>query len=76
MVASVTQDKKHTMTKKAQGFMPREHQPVVEIVQQSYQPSKAELEADRRIKGVTFKQAIQTLMRPVRIRRVKHHVPR
>ena len=43
----------------------------VEIVHQSYQPSKVELEADRRIKGVTFKQAIAALVRPVRIRRVK-----
>ncbi len=42
----------------------------VEIVRQSYQPSKAELEADKRIKGVTFKQAIAALVRPVRIRRV------
>ena len=56
------------MTKK--GFVPREDQPVVEIVQQSYQPSKADLEADVRLKG-TFKQAIQALIRPVRIRRVR-----
>ena len=61
------------MTKK--GFVPLEDQPVVEIVRQSYQPSKAELEADARIKG-TFKQAIDALLRPVRIRRVKHHVTR
>ena len=57
------------MTKK--GFVPREDQPVVEIVQQSYQPSKAELEADARIKGVSFKQAIQALLRPVRIQRAR-----
>ena len=56
------------MTKK--GFVPLKDQPVVEIVHQSYQPSKAELEADRRIKGVTFKQAIAAMVRPVRIRRV------
>ena len=43
----------------------------VEIIHQSYQPSKAELEADARIKGVTFKQAIAALVRPVRIRRVR-----
>ena len=61
------------MTKK--DFVPPEDQPVVEIVIQSYQPSKAELEADARIKG-TFKQAIDALLRPVRIRRVKHHVTR
>ena len=44
--------------------------PEVRIVHQSYQPSKAELDADLRIKG-TFKQAIQALLRPVRIRRVR-----
>ena len=44
----------------------------IELVDQSYQPSKAELEADLRIKGAfKFKQAIQALVRPVRIRRVK-----
>ena len=43
----------------------------IELVDQSYQPSKAELEADARIKGVSFKQAIKTLVRPVQIRRVK-----
>ena len=42
----------------------------VKLVHQTYQPSKAELEADARIKGVTFKQAIAALVRPVRIRRV------
>ena len=41
----------------------------IEVVHQSYQPSKAELEADLRIKG-TFQQAIQALVRPVRLRRV------
>ena len=43
----------------------------IELVDQSYQPSKAELEADARVKGVSFKQAIKTLVRPVQIRRVK-----
>lgn len=43
--------------------------PEVEVPHQSYQPSKAELEADTRIKG-TFTQAILALVRPVRIRRV------
>ena len=55
---------------KKTGFVVREDQPEVEIVHQSYQPSKAELEADVRLKG-TFKQAIQALLRPVRIRRVR-----
>ena len=44
--------------------------PEVQIVHQAYQPSKAELDADLRIKG-TFKQAIQALFRPVRIRRLR-----
>ena len=44
--------------------------PEVQIVNQSYQPSKAELDADLRIKG-TFKEAIQAVLRPVRIRRVR-----
>ena len=43
--------------------------PTVQVVHQSYQPSKAELDADLRIKS-TFKQAIQALIRPARIRRV------
>ena len=43
--------------------------PTVEVIHQAYQPSKAELEADLRLKG-TFKQAIQAVLRPVRIRRV------
>ena len=45
--------------------------PTTQVVHQSYQPSKAELEADARIKGVSFKQAILALVRPVQIRRVK-----
>ena len=56
------------MKKKPQGVPPR---PTIDLVAQSYQPSKAELAADLRIKG-TFKQAIQALLRPVRIRRVRH----
>ena len=56
------------MTKKS--FVPREDRPLVELPHQSYQPSKAEREADVRLKG-TFKQAIQAVLRPVRIRRVR-----
>ena len=41
----------------------------VEFAPQSYQPSKAELEADLRLKG-TFKQAVKAVLRPVKIRRV------
>ena len=47
----------------------------VELVKSNYQPSKAEMEADLRIKG-TFKQAIQALIRPVRIRQVVTKRPR
>ena len=55
------------MTTKSQYVKPRP----INLVHQSYQPSKAELEADVRIKGVSFKQAIQALLRPVRIRRMR-----
>ena len=40
----------------------------VQVVPQPYQPSKAELSADLRIKG-TFKQGVQALSRPVRLQR-------
>ena len=43
--------------------VPRE----VEIVRHGYQPSKAELEADTRV-DATFEEAVQALVRPVRIR--------
>ena len=52
-------------------FVPPEDQPIVELPPQSYQPSKAELEADARINGFTFEEAIRALVRPVRIRRAK-----
>ena len=55
------------MSEKRKHQVPRD----VEIVESSYQSSKAELEADARIKGVSFKQAIKTLVRPVQIWRVK-----
>ena len=51
--------------KPKQSQAPRE----ISIPQSDFQPSKAELEEDLRIKR-TFKQAIQALVRPVRIRRV------
>ena len=38
----------------------------VEIVHPSYQPRKAELEADLRVKS-TFKEAVDALTQPVRI---------
>ena len=49
---------------------PKQPQPrEVEIVHQSYQPSRAELREDLRIKG-TFEDAIKALVRPVRVRKV------
>lgn len=43
----------------------------VEIVDPSYQPSKAELEVDVRV-DATFEEAIQALAGPVSIRYVSH----
>ena len=49
---------------------PKQPQPrEVEIVHPSYQPSRAELREDLRIKG-TFEDAIKALVRPVRVRKV------
>ena len=62
------------MTKRSSQFTPLDKQPVVELPQQSYQPSKADLEADVRLEG-TFKHAIEAVLRSVRIRRVKAERP-
>ncbi len=51
------------MTKESKCSEPRE----VEIVRSSYQPSKVELGRDMRV-DVTFEEAVDALMRPVRIR--------
>ena len=45
--------------------------PVVELVHPSYQPSKAELEEDLRV-DATFDEAVQALVRPVKVRYVKY----
>ncbi len=45
--------------------------PEVEIVRNTYQPSKAELEEDQRV-DATFEEAVDALAKPVRIR----HIPR
>ena len=58
------------MKKKHPDFVPSEDQPIVKLPPQSYQPSKAELEADTRLEG-TFEKAIKAIVRPVQIRRVK-----
>ena len=55
---------------KEKGYVPQRDRPTIELVPQDYQPSKAELEADLRIKG-TFEQGIKALLWPVKIRRVK-----
>ena len=50
--------------------MPKNTQPPdVEVPDPSYQPSHAELREDLRLKG-TFKEAIQALVKPAKIRRV------
>ena len=43
--------------------------PTVDIADPSYQPSRAELQEDLRLKG-TFKKAIQALVKPAKIRKV------
>ena len=49
---------------------PKRPQPrTVDVVDPSYQPSRAELREDLRIEG-TFEEAIKALVRPVRIRKV------
>ena len=50
----------------------KRHQPkprMIEVPDPSYQPSRAELRADLRLKG-TFEDAIKALVRPVRVRKV------
>ena len=50
--------------------MPKKRErPVVEIPEQSYQPSKKELEADIGLSG-TFEDAVKALVQPVKVRRV------
>ena len=50
--------------------MPPKPKPeTVDIVPSSYQPSKAELEADLRVEA-TFDESVEALTEPVQIRRV------
>ena len=46
----------------------------VEIVHPSYQPSRAELEADIRVEA-TFEEAVEALTRPVEIRYIPRPKP-
>ena len=45
------------------------NKPLVEIAHPSYQPSKAELDADLRVEA-TFDEAIEALTKPVTVQRV------
>lgn len=45
--------------------------PVVEVVKPTYQPSKAELDADLRV-DATFEQAVKALSKPVNIKHVEN----
>ena len=47
----------------------RAEPPEVEVVHPSYQPSKAELEADLRVEA-SFEEAVDALARPVSIRHI------
>ena len=49
--------------------------PVVDIVSPTYQPSKAELEEDVRVRA-TFEEAVAALARPVEINYVPRPRPR
>ena len=49
----------------------RPEPPVVELMHPSYQPSKAELEEDLRVEE-SFDEAVQALVRPVKVRYVKY----
>ena len=44
--------------------------PVVEIPEQSYQPSKAELEEPIMVPAGTFEEAVKALVRPVNVQRI------
>ena len=44
--------------------------PVVKVPDSSYQPSRAQLRQDQRIKGATFDQAIGALTRQVKVKYV------
>ncbi|MYA09934.1 MAG: hypothetical protein F4Z32_00520 [Gemmatimonadetes bacterium] len=45
--------------------------PVVKVPDSSYQPSRAQLRQDQRIKGATFDQAVGALTRQVKVKYVK-----
>ena len=45
--------------------------PVVKVPNPSYQPSRAQLRQDQRIKGATFDQAVGALTKSVKVKYVK-----
>ena len=45
--------------------------PVVKVPDPSYQPSRAQLRRDQRIKGATFDQAVGALTKSVKVKYVK-----
>ena len=45
--------------------------PVVKVPETSYQPSRAQLRQDQRIKGATFDQAVGALTKSVKVKYVK-----
>lgn len=45
--------------------------PVVRVPDPSYQPSRAQLRQDQRIKGATFDQAVGALTKTVKVKYVK-----
>ena len=51
-------------------FVPLSDRPSVEIVNYSYQPSKAELSEDVRLKG-TLERAARALVQPINLRRIR-----
>lgn len=58
--------KNSNLRQQPEGASPRR---VVEIPDQSYQPSKAELEEPIRVSG-TFHDAVKALVQPVKVRRI------
>ncbi len=51
--------------------MTKKKRPVVSVPDPSYQPSRAQLRQDQRIKGATFDQAVGALTKTVKVKYVK-----
>ena len=61
---------KKTESEKHHSFVPLKDRRTMEIVDYSYQPSKAEIDADLR-PGGTLEQAAKALVRPVNISHIR-----